>query len=564
MVHGKKKGMKKKYMAGEATQYISRKHARKRLQLTLADFRRLCILKGIYPREPKNRKKAGKGKASYSRTYYFMKDIQWLGHEPLINKFRDHKAFLKKIKNASGRRDWEKVDRVRLSKPVYRFDHIVLERYPTFHDALRDMDDALCMIFMFARLPKSSTVHAEMIENCRRVAMEWMNYCIHNQALKKCFVSIRGYYYQVELQGETITWLVPHEFAQAHNEDVDYRVMRTFTDFYLSSASFVLFKLYTESNLKYPPFQIDENMSDEQIETELANVEALTLQLRATADSAKVAEDDIEELATATDDAAIKAAYETSKQDEQFKNLFKGCKVFISRECPRKPLAFVIRALGGEVSWDAHLYPGATFAMDDDDVTHLIIDRPEAPHKLGRVAIQPQWAFDSANFKGLMPTNDYVPGASLPPHLSPFVKESEYQPPEHEEMERKMRAGDTLLGKESDEEEMDSESEDDDDEDDLEGKEQPAAKKSKKELPNAPRAVKEAKRDKKEQPAIEIADAERNLAKKAIVNKKRKRLLERIEKGERKDRGRIEKLTAKRTKIDAEAKKAKGKAKKAK
>ena len=33
MVHGKKKGMKKKYQAGEATQYISRKHARKRLQV---------------------------------------------------------------------------------------------------------------------------------------------------------------------------------------------------------------------------------------------------------------------------------------------------------------------------------------------------------------------------------------------------------------------------------------------------------------------------------------------------------------------------------------------------
>ena len=89
-----------------------------------------------------------------------------------------------------------------------------------------------------------------------------------------------------------------------------------------------------------------------------------------------------------------------------------------------------------------------------------------------------------------------------------------------------MRAGDTLLGKESDEEEMDSESEDDDEEE-----EQPVAKKAKQsELPNAPRPVKVAKRDKKEQPAIEIADAERNLAKKAIVNKKRKRLLERIEK----------------------------------
>lgn len=92
-----------------------------------------------------------------------------------------------------------------------------------------------------------------------------------------------------------------------------------------------------------------------------------------------------------------------------------------------------------------------------------------------------------------------------------------------------MRAGDTLLGKESDEEEMDSESEDDDDEEEEE--EQPVAKKAKQsELPNAPRPVKVAKRDKKEQPAIEIADAERNLAKKAIVNKKRKRLLERIEK----------------------------------
>ena len=33
MVHGKKKGMKKKYKAGEATQYISRKHARKKLQV---------------------------------------------------------------------------------------------------------------------------------------------------------------------------------------------------------------------------------------------------------------------------------------------------------------------------------------------------------------------------------------------------------------------------------------------------------------------------------------------------------------------------------------------------
>ena len=141
-------------------------------------------------------------------------------------------------------------------------------------------------------------------------------------------------------------------------------------------------------------------------------------------------------------------------------------------------------------------------------------------------------------------------------------------------MERKIRAGDTLLGRESDEDEVDSES----GEESEEEEEQPKTKKTKKEPVGEvqPRAVKEAKRDKKEQPQNEVEDAERNLAKKAIVNKKRKRLLERIEKvsgfsllqiltnsfqGERKDKGRIEKLKAKRTKID-EAKKTAKKAKK--
>ena len=53
-----------------------------------------------------------------------------------------------------------------------------------------------------------------------------------------------------------------------------------------------------------------------------------------------------------------------------------------------------------------------------------------------------------------------------------------------------------------------------------------------------------------------MIEAEKNkLARAAQTSKKRKRLLERIEKSERKDRGRIEKLTNKRAKIDA-AKKA--------
>ena len=60
---------KAKKKVGSEGRYTTRTMAIRRLQVSLKDFRRLCILKGIYPREPKKKFKGG------NTTYYFAKDI---------------------------------------------------------------------------------------------------------------------------------------------------------------------------------------------------------------------------------------------------------------------------------------------------------------------------------------------------------------------------------------------------------------------------------------------------------------------------------------------------------
>ncbi|KAL6264865.1 hypothetical protein P5V15_005077 [Pogonomyrmex californicus] len=432
---------KKKYQSGEGAQFMTRRAALRKLQLTLKDFRKLCILKGIYPREPRNRKRAQKGEPGI-KTLYHKKDIQFLMHEPIIWQLREYKIFNRRIGRAKAMKDFAKVRRYLNNHPVLKIDHIVKERYPTFIDALRDLDDCLTLCFLFSTFPSLAHIPRDQSLLCRRLTIEFLHAVIVAKALRKVFVSIKGYYYQAELKGQTITWIVPHHFCfePQTKDEVDFKVMSTFVEFYIVMLGFVNYRLYHTLNLHYPPKltnsgNIEKTLVDEEAFVS-ERISALNVSLVNLDSSLPEVEDDIEldQFSNETDAAKVEAAKAEAEKIRKLKNLFKGLKIFINREVPREPLVFILRCFGGEVSWDKLLFVGATFDENDETITHQIVDRPSISKQyISRFYVQPQWVFDSVNARELLPVEKYLMGVVLPPHLSPFTENRQdqtYIPPE--------------------------------------------------------------------------------------------------------------------------------------
>jgi len=99
-----------------------------------------------------------------------------------------------------------------------------------------------------------------------------------------------------------------------------------------------------------------------------------------------------------------------------------------------------------EVGWergagaDDKAAPGSAFSVGSSKVTHQIVDRPadQLDMKAGREYVQPQWVFDSFNLGCLLPIAPYPPGRAPPAHLSPFVddKAEGYVPRQREILDR--------------------------------------------------------------------------------------------------------------------------------
>jgi len=411
---------KQKGKEGTVQKYLTRTQALRKLQLKLSDFRRLCVLKGVHPREPKRKPKGQK------QTYYHAKDVQFLLHEPLLERFRLIRAFDRKVKRLRCKGDFASADRLASRRPSYSLDHLVTERYPAFVDALRDLDDPLTMLSLFSTLPSDNRlgIPAERCHSARRLFLEFQSYVCLTHSLRKTFISVKGFYFQAEIHGQTITFLTPHNLSQVLPPEVDYRIMLTFLEFYETLTGFVNFKLLHDLGIEYPPpldpekeaassgvFEFLDGIAKhssnplsstangppvkgKRVKQKLNSLHNRLDDIKrqdpgdATADGdgtdisdaverVEEEEDDAAEenalkeaIGNAAEESAGEGASQALARDRQLcATLFKRLRFFLGREVPKEPLVFAIRSFGGEVGWEAD---GSPFSHDDSGITHQV------------------------------------------------------------------------------------------------------------------------------------------------------------------------------------------------
>lgn len=142
---------KKPGKEGSTKNFITRTQAVRRLQVSLRDFQRLCILKGVYPRDVARggtltSKGINRRRLKKDKIYYHINDIRNLASGELLPKFRDISSHLKKFKRLVERGEKFDAKLKAQTRPRYSLAPIVKERCPSLVSALEDLDDAISTI----------------------------------------------------------------------------------------------------------------------------------------------------------------------------------------------------------------------------------------------------------------------------------------------------------------------------------------------------------------------------------------------------------------------------------
>ena len=405
MAHRKQEWAKRVKKDRFKKRYLTRMQATRLLQTDSMGFRRLCILKGIYPRAIGRSKQKASGN---DKQYYLTKEIKWLVHDQINSKAHAYEAFEKKVRAAKAQHRFKDLDALKKRKPQYQLDATIKERYPFFVDAVKDIDDAMSMIalyaFMSPEIKSESTIEFHQAlptglhEKAKQVVSGFLDYVAHAHLLSRAFISIKGFYYEVFIHGQRIIFLMPHEYASKFPEGVQQYVLITFLEFYIELMRFILHKLNRD-------WQRDQEQKERDVED---NAEA------------NVADFDEANMAAFVLQEAKKKAKErnaTELQRQQLASLSTLMERFVvccSREVPSKHIKFVVEACGGR--FVSEMCP---------EVTHYCVDRPALLPGVAKVAsveyVQPQYFFDCLNARMVLPVNGYRMGETLPPHVSPFT-----------------------------------------------------------------------------------------------------------------------------------------------
>jgi pescadillo protein len=299
-------------------------------------------------------------------------------------------------------------------------------------------------------------------------------WAIRTNALRRVFLSIKGIYYECEVpsgqSGTTVPvrWLEPYEFTQHVPSDVDFRILLTFLDLYRTLTSFVLYKLYTDENLVYPPpmdvqldqrgegvgkFKLVEREEEKDGEAEQArtadgkritkkDVKKSIKSIQKAGTSGETEEDqEMEDVAETNDEPEEEFVHHPSKNDEDQSaplptytsllatssdpssssapfQIFSPYTFYLSRETSSRTWEFIIRAFGGKVVTDLapttdREDPLSLSSSSGDKITHVIIDRPMGKNKMKELSgerkwvwVQPQWVADCANRREILPSGE--------------------------------------------------------------------------------------------------------------------------------------------------------------